>query len=854
MQFADLPIDTIELALSYLDANCDRDTWARVGMALKNELGDAGFDVWDAWSRRGDNYDQRDARDTWRSIRATGGVTIATLIHMAKEQGYRPDAQPRTIDPAAAAARRAQREADAAREAAELAQRQERAAADAQAIWEAAQPATGHPYLTRKGITAPGKVRVGTYWRWFDGGSVEVEDALLIPIRTPAGQIASVQAIFPDAGNALERERDYLPGGRKQGCYFNIGMPTGEIGETVLIGEGYATCASAHMATDCMAVVAFDAGNLPDVAQAIRAKLPTARIVLLADNDRWGRKNTGVEKATEAARMVNGLVAIPKFASDDGQPTDFNDLHMREGLDAVRQQIEAAQLSPTTAANDNQPQQTADFPAPLDIFAEFPAPEIDPGMLPRVIADYANETADLIGVTRGMIAIPALVACAAALHDGVQIQPKRHERGWLESARLWCAIVGNPSVKKSPAIKRATRRLRKIDMDLHDQNARLQAEHAEQMEAFKEAKKEAKKSGAFIKAPEPPKLERMVVEDITVEALSEVLKDNDRGVLAIQDELSGWFGSMDAYSGNKAGSKDRAHWLEAYNGNSRVVDRVMRGTVKIPNWSVSMIGGIQPDAIRRIAQNMTDDGLMQRFMIVIGGNAPEHDRPSDDSVARAYGALIDHLHRVQPGSGPVTLTEEAHAIRERLFAFADSLVQYPALPGGLRSHLGKWSGLFSRLLLIYHAIECAGQSVHPGARQVSASTAEQVECLMRRFLLPHALAYYTDVLGASGDLEHARWIAGHILSKGLRAISNRDLVQAYKQWRGLDDWRRQRIMQLLEDMSWVAPVSEEGKTSRRGAVNWAVNPQVHDAFAQKAQAEAERRDKIRAEIAALQRM
>jgi putative DNA primase/helicase len=106
--FADLPVETIELALSHLDANCDRDTWARIGMALKSELGEPGFDVWDAWSRRADNYDQRDARDTWRSIRATGGVTIATLIHMAKENGYRPDSQPRQIDPAAAAARRAQ--------------------------------------------------------------------------------------------------------------------------------------------------------------------------------------------------------------------------------------------------------------------------------------------------------------------------------------------------------------------------------------------------------------------------------------------------------------------------------------------------------------------------------------------------------------------------------------------------------------------------------------------------------------------------------------------------------------------------------------------------------------------------
>ena len=340
----------------------------------------------------------------------------------------------------------------------------------------------------------------------------------------------------------------------------------------------------------------------------------------------------------------------------------------------------------------------------------------------------------------------------------------------------------------------------------------------------------------------------MIVEDITVEALSEVLKDNDRGVLCIQDELSGWFGSMDAYTGGKAGNKDRAAWLQAYNGGFRQVDRVMRGSVSIANFSVSMIGGIQPDAIRRIAKDMTDDGLMQRFMIVIGGNAPEQDRTENAQANARFADLVDHLHRIVPGHGVVTLSESAHAARERINAYAAELADYPALPGGLRSHLGKWSGLFARLALVYHAIDCTAARVHPADAQVSGRTAEQVELLMRRFLLPHALAYYTDVLGGSGDLEHARWIASFVLAKGMTAISNRDLVQAYKQWRGLDDWRRQRVMQLLEDMAWLTPVPEEGRVSKRGATHWLVNPQVHSTFAQRAADEAERRERVRGEI------
>lgn len=505
---------------------------------------------------------------------------------------------------------------------------------------------------------------------------------------------------------------------------------------------------------------------------------------------------------------------------------------------------------PDDGRDARQPQQP---PKPLDIFAEFPAPPVRPEMLPRAIADYAAECSDLIGVEASMIALPALVACAAALHDGVVIQPKRHETGWTESARLWCAIVGAPSVKKSPAIRRATKRMRKIDADLSDQNGREQADYQNQLEQHKEAKKDLRKQGGGnIPTPDRPPVRRMIVEDVTVESLSEVLVDNARGVLCIQDELSGWFGAMDAYNGGKSGSKDRAAWLQAYNGGFRQVDRVTRGSLRVPNFSVSMIGGIQPDAIRRIAKDMTEDGLMQRFMIVIGRNAPELDRLERMDINRAYADLVDHLHRVQPGGEPVKLSEGAHEVRERLMKYAGELAEYPALPGGLRSHLGKWSGLFARLLLIYHAIECHGAQVHPGTRLVTRACAEQVELLMRGFLLPHALAYYTDILGASSELEHARWIASYALSRGMSEIQNRDLMQAYKQWRGMDDWRRQRVMQLLEDMGWCSPISTEG-SSRRTAHAWAINPVVHELFAERAAEEAERRGRLREEIAAMQR-
>ena len=84
-----LSLETIRAMLAYLSPDMTRDEWAAVLMALKSELGEAGFDVANTWSQRGEKYRAADVLSTWRSIKASGGVTAGTLVHMAKAAGWR---------------------------------------------------------------------------------------------------------------------------------------------------------------------------------------------------------------------------------------------------------------------------------------------------------------------------------------------------------------------------------------------------------------------------------------------------------------------------------------------------------------------------------------------------------------------------------------------------------------------------------------------------------------------------------------------------------------------------------------------------------------------------------------------
>ena len=231
-------------------------------------------------------------------------------------------------------------------------ERRQAAAEHARFMWDQAQECTEHPYLTRKGVKSHG-LRVGS-WEKLDreNGKLVVvsKQALLIPIRDAKKNIHSLQAIF--CGKAMgDRDKDFVKDGAKAGLFYSFGKPQtvdvgGEQRQVIMIGEGYATMASAHECTGHAAIVAFDAGNLSAVGRVLRDRFPDAVLLFLSDNDQWTKTpvdNPGLTKACEAAKAVGGLVAVPPFAADElGKPTDFNDFHQLRGADAVRQVIEAA--------------------------------------------------------------------------------------------------------------------------------------------------------------------------------------------------------------------------------------------------------------------------------------------------------------------------------------------------------------------------------------------------------------------------------------------------------------------------------------------------------------------------------
>ena len=606
-----------------------------------------------------------------------------------------------------------QREAD-------LVLRQTQAAHDAAKRWAAATPCTQHPYLTRKGIAPHGAKIEG--------------DNLLIPLRTTDGTLHSLQTITPD-GTKL-----FMPGGRVKGCYFSIGKPAG----SVTICEGFATGASIHEAAGGAVAVSFNAGNLLDVATALRERYPALKIILAADDDHLTAGNPGMTKAQAAALAVGGWLATPVwFPHDRGnKDTDFNDLHQLAGLDAVKACIDNAALVTAGAGDAQDAGQIEVWPAPIEIVSDLPpAPEFEVNvLLPKALADFVLDEADRMPCSPDYIAAAVIVCLGSVIGASCALKPKRRD-DWIVVPNLWGGIVGDPSSKKSPGLSTVTRFIDRLEAREADKLVEakkiFEAEQAA-FEAHQSAVKANMKKAATgkpdplkmaaaiddlkaIAPPDEPHARRYKSNDASVEKLCDIEARNPQGLMVFRDELVGLLASWES-EGHEG---DRAYYLEGWNGTgSYNSDRIGRGEQFVKNHCLSILGGIQPDKMEtylsNIASNLDNDGRVQRFQVMVYPNAVPwqwRDRYPVKGAREAVRDMFDRLSTFDPVQDGATPADDFvklphfyfdDAAQEIFIEWCTDLNQVQIVKEQdplMKQHLGKFEKLFCSLALILHLAE-----------------------------------------------------------------------------------------------------------------------------------------------------
>ena len=185
-------------------------------------------------------------------------------------------------------------------------------------IWSTAQEFTDTDYTIKKKIKGDFKVKT----KLTNQGRV-----LIVPVKNIDDKLVGLQKIYPDG------KKYFHPGTAKKGAFHLIGD---HINGEAYLCEGFATAASIHMATKKPTIVAFDAGNLVEVSKEIRRKHKDTKLIICGDDDKWTENNPGRTMAELAATSTMAMAVFPEFQTPKEGKTDFNDLHVEEGLEKVK--------------------------------------------------------------------------------------------------------------------------------------------------------------------------------------------------------------------------------------------------------------------------------------------------------------------------------------------------------------------------------------------------------------------------------------------------------------------------------------------------------------------------------------
>lgn len=495
------------------------------------------------------------------------------------------------------------------------------------------------------------------------------------------------------------------------------------------------------------------------------------------------------------------------------------------------------------------------WPKPLPLpGGRIGAPKLSANILPPALRPWLEDIALRLQVPLDFAAIPAIVSLATVIGSKVRIRPKQKD-DWTVVLNLWGAVVGDPGLLKSPSIEQATKPLRRLIAQAESTHLTLKKQFAIDDEIDTERRKDVQRrvKAAIASGEDPaplmaemgeplpePTEKRYIVNDATVEKLGELLAENLNGLLMFRDELTGWLRTLD----RETNANERAFYLESWNGGQPYVyDRIGRGTTRIPNTTMSVIGGIQPGPLAEYlaAANATGagaDGLMQRFQLSVWPDDPGEyvhiDQWPDNEAKNAAFKTYQELDLLSISDGRFTLIEDSYAYlrfdREAQPLFDDwytdiqNRIRSRTTDPAFRSHLAKFGSLFASLALIFHLCETADLS---GEIPPVSKSAVVLAIHWCDYLEGHARKIYGLQVAEAG--EAVKRLAAKIRSGDLENGFQVRHIQR-KNWAGLTKAEDvYSALAVLGDLRWVEQVEVPSlvKTSRP-KIQFLINPQIQN--------------------------
>ena len=387
-----------------------------------------------------------------------------------------------------------------------------------------------------------------------------------------------------------------------------------------------------------------------------------------------------------------------------------------------------------------------------------PAPMLTVELIPEPLREWVMSEARELSVHPEYILMPLIASLGGLIAHKFGVYPKESEN-WCEPTNLWCAVVGEPSTRKSGAIRKATSFAKVINDRAVEKSREERSKRAVEVKTLEAKvkgfdtflKNQAKLAAEGKNSKDTEAVEeelarimteleelkrvatgRFITNDTTTEKLAELIANNSRCFILVLDEIVRLFSSFE----RKGREGDRAFYLEAFNGNSSYdIDRIMRGEMHIGLLSAVLIGGIQPDRLNKYISDTLDgsnDGFLQRFLLFIWPDKPPVYKyvieKEDKALAASMQAIFDFFEDIEPatfGLKPYSETGKLQGLhfddkaQGEFKAWLEELNNTTANEFSnklaYQAHLGKYPKLCTTLALIFHLLSEAvrGDEVEP---------------------------------------------------------------------------------------------------------------------------------------------
>ncbi len=557
--------------------------------------------------------------------------------------------------------------------------------------------------------------------------------------------------------------------------------------------------------------------------------------------ERVGQNGTFKATAVRAGTVLHSDTLDLSVASERDRFLDIlckerrgidRDAVANELLQATRLPHEAKPQTPSAQATIT----SDDEWPPIRLGKLPPVPAFPVEVFPASVRWFIHSVADAIGCPVDFAALPVLGVAGAGIGASVSLRLKP---GYFASSALYLANIGGSSSGKSPALDAAGQPLWDIDEGLHDAYRSRRDSYDAEIDEFERKPKSDRPT-----KPVKPVLESAVLDDATVEAIAPHLAINNRGLVVVKDELSGWVASLNQYKKGGKGS-DRQFYLSALFGKPIRVDRKGHADgepIRIPHPHLLIVGNMTPDMLGELADKMgRSDGFIERLLFAFPDPAPRphwSETGISDDQRKVWAEIVRKL-KARPMAQADDGKQHPHVVHFSPEAKAAWVNWYDAhvdeFNGGSfgpaeQAAEGKLCDFAGRLALILHMLDIAADTKSGDTGDIPPLSVRAVEGAIKlwSYFRAHHRRVRVAIGGKAGNAPEGarlvlRWIDIHPVGIFKESNLTGD-IPPFKKDRAL----------MADGLAWlqargiVRPVSQptrpKGTRGRKPAPAWEINP------------------------------